>query len=429
MDNYADIERLIGNRICGVCDQRPQIVTIKNDYENKRVILGYKCDCGVNKASLVKPISEARRRLSRMIEQTKAITKRPIDEIVSMRHIKDFLCPLATPAEAAAFLKVCEHQNLNPWLKEAYLIKYQQNKPAEIVIGIDAYINRAADHAAFKGFKYGVIVITKEGNVIDDREGEFVAPGETLLGAWAITYREGREFPKTTVNLSEYLQTRWDRDKNQHVPQALWATHPAMMIVKCALSQALRRGFPRETRIDIERVVDGVRVSIEGMQGTVIDGSARYIDTDTGDIQDAPTEPDSAGLFPDDPYEIWEPAPQRPAQAQQTPSERKSTPPVYDEVYDKATQAMDGDDLSADEDITIDNPPPTEARDFTIPEVADFTFSTFKAWAELIWGMEAAPRKIAQALGPGKVDAYKQVKDYVDYRPVAQDCVAVWEKE
>ena len=74
MDNFDEIKALISNRICGVCDQQPQQVCVSNVGGN--VVYGMRCNCGVDKASLVKPTSYARHRRERMED---AETEQDID--------------------------------------------------------------------------------------------------------------------------------------------------------------------------------------------------------------------------------------------------------------------------------------------------------------------------------------------------------------
>ena len=66
VDNRDEIEALIGNRICGVCEQKPQLVTVKNDWKNGNIIYGMRCECGVDQAILSKPSSYADHRKAGM---------------------------------------------------------------------------------------------------------------------------------------------------------------------------------------------------------------------------------------------------------------------------------------------------------------------------------------------------------------------------
>ena len=152
---------------------------------------------------------------------------------LTFEDIKTYICPAATDQETMIFLKLCQARNLNPFLKEAYLIKYDSGKPAQMVVGKDKFTKTAEEHPQFDGFKAGIIVSVEDGIV--EREGTFYrkGKGEELLGGWAEIYRKDRKMPfKQTVSLQEF-------DKGM----ANWKTMPGTMIRKVALVQALRECF------------------------------------------------------------------------------------------------------------------------------------------------------------------------------------------
>lgn len=139
----------------------------------------------------------------------------------------------ATDQEVAMFINLCKYQGLNPFLREAYLIKYDDKAPASTVVGKDAFTRRAAQIPECKGWSAGVAVVTQK-NEYQEREGTIVLPGERLVGGWCTVGREGWENPfKSTVNLSEY-----------NTGKSMWAKMPATMIRKVAIVQALREAFP-----------------------------------------------------------------------------------------------------------------------------------------------------------------------------------------
>lgn len=145
--------------------------------------------------------------------------------------VRQYICPTATDAEIFVFIKLCESQRLNPWLKEAHLVKYGSN-PATMIVGKETFTKRADRHPQFDGFRAGIIVESK-GELVE-REGAFLVRGETLLGGWSETYRKDRRVPhKVTVSLAEYSTGK-----------ANWDSKPATMIRKVALVQGLREAFP-----------------------------------------------------------------------------------------------------------------------------------------------------------------------------------------
>jgi phage recombination protein Bet len=136
--------------------------------------------------------------------------------------------------EIMMFLKLCEARGLNPFIRDCYLIKYDNNSPANIVTGKDYFTRKANMNPNFEGFRAGVIVL--HGDQLVEREGTIVLKSEELIGGWAEVYRKDRKAPiKNTALLSEY-------NKNF----ANWKTMPATMIRKVPLVQSLREAFPEE---------------------------------------------------------------------------------------------------------------------------------------------------------------------------------------
>ena len=87
-----------------------------------------------------------------------------------------------TNEEVMMFLNLCRFQHLNPFIREAYLIKYG-NQPATMVVGKDTFMKRANERKEFQGFTAGIIVRDAETGEIQEREGTFYAKDtEQLLG-------------------------------------------------------------------------------------------------------------------------------------------------------------------------------------------------------------------------------------------------------
>lgn len=146
-----------------------------------------------------------------------------------------------TDQELVLFINLCRFQHLNPYLKEAHLIKYGNN-PATMVVGKDAFMKRAKRNKDYRGFEAGVIVMANETGVINNRSGALVLPGETLVGGWAKVYVHGYDVPvENVVGFDEYAGRKKDGSLNNQ-----WATKPATMIRKVALVQSLREAFPED---------------------------------------------------------------------------------------------------------------------------------------------------------------------------------------
>lgn len=146
-----------------------------------------------------------------------------------------------TEQEFYFFAQLCKARKLNPFLKEAYLIKYSDNQSAQIVVGKDVIVKRAVKHPMYDGKESGVIVEDKDGN-IKERIGCFVSPKETLVGGWCKVYRKDWNHPEyMSVSLDEAAQHKSNGELNSN-----WLSKPATMIEKVAKVRALREAFVEE---------------------------------------------------------------------------------------------------------------------------------------------------------------------------------------
>lgn len=131
------------------------------------------------------------------------------------------------------FMSICKYNQLNPFLNEAYLVKFGQN-PAQMVVSKEAFMKRAEACEDYEGFKAGIIVV-RNGEPLE-LEGAFYMPGDVLVGGWAEVHRKDKKFAIIgKVSLEEY-------DKKQ----SLWKDKPSTMIRKTALVQSLREAFPTQ---------------------------------------------------------------------------------------------------------------------------------------------------------------------------------------
>lgn len=132
------------------------------------------------------------------------------------------------------FISICKYNQLNPFLNEAFLVKYG-NTPASMIVSKEALMKRAEAHPEYAGIKGGIIVQTEKGEIVE-RTGTFHLKNEILVGGWAKVYRKDRDFPtEATVAFYEY-------DKGQ----STWKDKPGTMISKVAKVQALREAFPAQ---------------------------------------------------------------------------------------------------------------------------------------------------------------------------------------
>lgn len=166
--------------------------------------------------------------------------------------IIQYICPKATEQEAYIFLQLCKARGLNPFLKEAYLIKYG-DAPATMVVGKEHFTKTAENHTQFDGFEAGIILKTANG--IERREGTFYEGDEELLGGWAKVWRKDRKMP--------FFNEARLKDFAKYTPskKSPWDTMPAVMIRKIPLVQSLREAFPNDLagcydRAEMSKAID-----------------------------------------------------------------------------------------------------------------------------------------------------------------------------
>lgn len=147
-----------------------------------------------------------------------------------------------TDQEVMMFLSLCKYQKLNPFLREAYLVKYG-SQPATIVTGKETYTKRAAASPLCDGYKAGIYVVTKDGTIQKRAGAMFVKSlGETVVGGWAEVYRKDWKVPVCVeVAFDEYVGRKRDGSITK-----MWREKGATMIRKVALVQALREALPEE---------------------------------------------------------------------------------------------------------------------------------------------------------------------------------------
>lgn len=144
-----------------------------------------------------------------------------------------------TMAEFKFFTELCKARKLNPFLKEAYCIKFG-NQPAQIVVGKDAVLKRAILNPAYNGMESGIYVQVIETGEIIERKGTFyIKAEEKVVGGWAKVYRKNWEYPTyCSVSFDEVAQHKKDGSLN-----ANWQGKSATMVEKVAKVRALRETF------------------------------------------------------------------------------------------------------------------------------------------------------------------------------------------
>ena len=146
-----------------------------------------------------------------------------------------------TDQEIGMFLNLCRFQHLNPFLREAYLIKFG-NQPATIVTGKEAITKRAMRNPKYVGQQAGIVIYHEDSGELEYRNGSLQMKDEQLVGGWAKVYVKGYEVPiEASVSFDEYVGRKSDGTIHDQ-----WRKKPATMIRKVALVQALREAFPED---------------------------------------------------------------------------------------------------------------------------------------------------------------------------------------
>jgi len=153
--------------------------------------------------------------------------------------------------EVMMFIALCKFQKLNPFLREAYLIKFSSS-PATMVTGKEVFTKRASKLKECAGWEAGITVLSKDGS-LERRAGTLVLPTETLVGGWCKVYRHDWKVPmEHEVSMQEFNKG-----------QSSWKSMPATMIRKVAIVSALRDTFPdsfqglydsSEMKVDTEKL-------------------------------------------------------------------------------------------------------------------------------------------------------------------------------
>lgn len=166
----------------------------------------------------------------------KAITFQANGEEVklSLSTVRNYLVSgngKVTDQEVVMFINLCRYQHLNPFLNEAYIVKFG-DRPAQLITSKEAFMKRAEANPHFKGSKAGVIVVRD--NQVIYSQGAFALPTDQIVGGWAEVKRDDREEPiHVEISFKEFSKG-----------QATWKDMPANMIRKTALVNALREAFP-----------------------------------------------------------------------------------------------------------------------------------------------------------------------------------------
>lgn len=175
---------------------------------------------------------------------------------------KDFLkrqfCPPGCPDVAFEFfLAYCERTQLDPVIKQAYLVERNAKvngnwvtkyEPMSAEAGMAARADAMPD---FEGIDDGVVYEHDEFS-IDYANGIVVHKSPhahdakkrgRIIGAWAHVHRKGRRVPITWLRVEERVQLKKNA-QDQWEPNIFWSKMTATQILKCARAEQWRQAYP-----------------------------------------------------------------------------------------------------------------------------------------------------------------------------------------
>jgi len=186
-----------------------------------------------------------------------------------------------TMKEVMSYIKLCEFNRLNPYLKEAYIIKWASSKQAKVFVGKDVFFKRADKYPEYDGMESGLYVIPYGASDFIERPDSFYVfngddeKNDRIVGAYAKVYRKDRKFPTyCAISYGQHALYKnpdtgtWEQNKT-------WARMPASMASKVAKVRALREAFPNnfsgmyiaEEIMDSQDIIEEESVTQKGSDG------------------------------------------------------------------------------------------------------------------------------------------------------------------
>ena len=188
------------------------------------------------------------------------------DVRLSYQIVRDYLVKgggKVSDQDLVQFISICKFNQLNPFLGEAYLVKYGTT-PATLVVSKEALLKRADACENYEGIEAGIIVI-RDGKVVE-LEGCFFADNDKLVGGWAKVYRSDRRYP-TVAKV-----------------QALREAFPAQL---GAMYTAEEKGIKDADYVEIKDEVEQDKREHANKKHIVIEASSatsQVVDKETGEI-------------------------------------------------------------------------------------------------------------------------------------------------
>lgn len=160
------------------------------------------------------------------------------DDAKKLEEIRKLFAPKLTEMEFQFFVGLGKASGLNPFTREIWAVKYQDNAPAQVFIGRDGYRKAAQAHSEYDYHQCDAVYANDEFEVINGevRHKYKLTNRGDLIGAYCIAKRHKSSRPMYVfAELKEYStgKSLWNGQTGK----------PATMIKKVAESQCLRACF------------------------------------------------------------------------------------------------------------------------------------------------------------------------------------------
>lgn len=170
-------------------------------------------------------------------------------DVATYKALRESIGGDAPEPDFKAHLLICQRLGLHPVGGHVHLVPRETKVDGKKVIrystqiGIDGYRSLAEDTGLYEG-PCGLPLFQYEfGEPWTDEVDVSRVPYAAKVGI----YRQGRREPIWAVApYVHYAALRWDYDKKEYTPMAMWAKMPHVMLAKCAEALALRKAFPRQ---------------------------------------------------------------------------------------------------------------------------------------------------------------------------------------
>lgn len=153
-----------------------------------------------------------------------------------IKEIKQIYGKNLTDSEFKIFVEVGKYTGLNPFLREIWAVKYNDN-PAQIFVGRDGYRKSAQKNPDYD-YHHVDAIYSNDNFHFDLTKGEVLHTYNLkdrgkLVGAYCLVKKHSASKPIFVfLELNEYTTGK-----------SLWAKMPSTMIKKCAEAQGLRMSF------------------------------------------------------------------------------------------------------------------------------------------------------------------------------------------